>query len=166
LAQDFAGLKVANRGVSGDTTRGVRFRLKEDVIDLHPRAVVLLIGTNDLELGAAPELVSGNVKAILGELRASNSKLPVLVCKVMPSSETKSRPAGKIQSVNNLVDEFVAADPLFVRVDTYSIFADPKGNATPDLFPDLLHPNADGYAKWKAALLPAFAKIGITPAGQ
>ncbi|RYD73127.1 MAG: hypothetical protein EOP84_22040, partial [Verrucomicrobiaceae bacterium] len=46
LGKDFPGMKSANRGISGDTTRGVLFRLKEDVIDVHPRAVVLLIGTN------------------------------------------------------------------------------------------------------------------------
>ena len=163
LAQDFPGYKVANRGISGDTTRGVRFRLKEDVIDLHPRAVVLLIGTNDLELGAAPELVAANVKAILAELRASNPRLPVLVCRVMPSSEKKNRPAAKIQSLNTLVEEAASADPLFARVDTYALFADPNGDAKPEEFPDLLHPNAAGYAKWKAALVPVFTKLGVVP---
>jgi len=161
LPQDFAGIKVANRGISGDTTRGVEFRLKEDVVDVHPRAVVLLIGTNDLEFGTAPEEIADNTKAILAGLRASNPKLPVLVCKVMPSNEKKSRPTDKIQKINALVDEIVATDPLFVRIDTYSIFADQDGNAKAEEFPDLLHPNAGGYAKWKAALDPAFAKLGI-----
>src|SRR5581483_7987262 len=57
----FAGLKVANRGISGDTTRGVLIRLDEDVIALHPRAVVLLIGTNDLEEGADPDTIAANL---------------------------------------------------------------------------------------------------------
>src|SRR5215471_1248621 len=46
LAQTFPDMKVANRGIGGDTTRGVWFRLQDDVLDLDPRAVVLLIGTN------------------------------------------------------------------------------------------------------------------------
>src|SRR5713101_5919590 len=45
----FPGMKVANRGISGDTSRGVLIRVQEDVLALHPQAVVLLIGTNDLE---------------------------------------------------------------------------------------------------------------------
>jgi len=57
LAKDFPDLKVANRGISGDVTRGVLYRLKEDVLDLNPAAVVLLIGTNDLEDGGEPELM-------------------------------------------------------------------------------------------------------------
>src|SRR5580704_8643449 len=50
----FPGLKVANRGISGDTTRGVLIRLDTDVLALHPDGVVILIGTNDLEEGADP----------------------------------------------------------------------------------------------------------------
>ena len=45
--------KVANRGISGDTTRGVLIRMEEDVLSLNPSGVVLLIGTNDLEEGSA-----------------------------------------------------------------------------------------------------------------
>ena len=63
--------KVANRGISGDTTRGVLLRLEEDVLALDPAAVVLLIGTNDLEEGATPEVVAGNLKLILAALEAA-----------------------------------------------------------------------------------------------
>src|SRR5665213_1390667 len=52
LDGSFPGVKLANRGISGDTTRGVLFRMKEDVLGLHPGGVVILIGTNDLEDGA------------------------------------------------------------------------------------------------------------------
>ena len=58
LGAVFPGVKVANRGISGDTTRGVLIRLKEDVLDLNPRAVVMLIGTNDLEEKATPETIA------------------------------------------------------------------------------------------------------------
>jgi lysophospholipase L1-like esterase len=161
LAQDFPGLKVANRGISGDTTRGIRFRLKEDVIDLQPRAVNLLIGTNDIGLGATPELVAENVKAIIAELRAADPKLPIIACRVMPSDASKQRPADKIQRLNALVDEAVANDPLITRVDTFGIFASEQGNAKKEEFPDLLHPNAAGYAKWAEALQPVFQKLQL-----
>ncbi|MHA3775570.1 GDSL-type esterase/lipase family protein [Verrucomicrobiota bacterium sgz303538] len=161
LAKDFPDLKVANRGISGDTTRGVLFRLKEDVLDVKPRAVVLLIGTNDLGLGASPDVAAQNIRTILTNLRNSDRKLPVIVCKVMPSDPSKTRPADKIQRLNALVDQLVDADPLFVRVDTYNIFANEQGNAKKEEFPDLLHPNATGYAKWAEALRPVFEKLGI-----
>jgi lysophospholipase L1-like esterase len=161
LKQDFPGLKTANRGISGDVTRGVLCRLKEDVLDLDPKAVVLLIGTNDLEENGDPEVIARNVKLILDACRKRYPQMPVIVCKVMPSDASKRRPADKIQRLNALVDEVVKADPLFVRCDTWSIFANADGNAKPEEFPDLLHPNAAGYAKFAAALRPRFAQLGL-----
>src|SRR3990172_3547886 len=57
LGGAFPGVKVANRGISGDTTRGALIRLKDDVLALNPAGVVILIGTNDLEEMAEPEIV-------------------------------------------------------------------------------------------------------------
>jgi hypothetical protein len=51
----FEGLKAANRGISGDTTRGLLIRAADDALALDPAGIVLLIGTNDTELGVAPE---------------------------------------------------------------------------------------------------------------
>ena len=161
LGKAFPGLKTANRGISGDVTRGVLYRLKEDVLDLNPAAVVLLIGTNDLEEKGEPEVIASNVKLILAALKAHNPKMPVIVCRVMPSDPSKSRPADKIQQINALVDELVKADPQFISCDTYSIFANEQGNATKAEFPDLLHPNGAGYEKWAAALKPIFAKLHL-----
>src|SRR5687767_14138172 len=98
----FPGMKVANRGISGDTSRGVLIRVDEDVLDLQPAAVVLLIGTNDLEEKADPETIAGNVKLILAKLSQHNAKMPIVLCEVFPSSASKNRPADKIKKVNQL----------------------------------------------------------------
>ena len=74
LGGAFPGMKVANRGISGDTTRGVLIRLKDDVLALKPAAVVLLIGTNDLAEKAEPETIAGNLKLILAELKKHDSE--------------------------------------------------------------------------------------------
>jgi lysophospholipase L1-like esterase/dienelactone hydrolase len=164
LATDFPKLRAANRGISGDTSRGVGYRLKGDVLDLQPKAVVLLIGTNDLGLGAEPEVVAKNVTQIIRALRAAGGpQPPVIVCKVMPSDASKQRPADKIRRLNELVDTAIAEakDPQVIRVDTFSIFADENGNARKEEFPDLLHPNPIGYGKWRAALEPVFGKLGL-----
>lgn len=164
LAQDFPDLKVANRGIGGDTTRGVLYRLQADVLDLKPAAVVLLIGTNDIGLGAKPEDVADNIKLLLAAMKKSNPNMPVIVCKVMPSSAKKNRPADKIERLNTLVDDIVSSDPQFIRCDTWSIYADANGDSPQDEFPDLLHPNAIGYAKWTAALKPIFSRLNLEAA--
>lgn len=162
LATSFPGVKVANRGISGDTSRGVLLRLKEDVLALNPSAVVLLIGTNDLEENAMPWTVATNLRLILAALRAHDPALPVVVCAVMPSSATKKRPAFLIRRVNQLILEATVDQPQVTVLDTWKLFADAQNEAPVAEFPDLLHLNPPGYAKWAAALRPVFATLGLT----
>jgi lysophospholipase L1-like esterase len=162
LPAAFPGVKIANRGISGDTTRGVLIRLKDDVLVLEPKAVVLLIGTNDLDEGATPEIIAGNVKLILAALKAHSPRMPVILCQVFPSSASLRRPADQIKAVNTLYLAAVKNDAQVVPLDTWSLFADPNGDAKPSEFPDLLHPNRIGYAKWAAALDPLFATLRFT----
>jgi lysophospholipase L1-like esterase len=157
----FPGMKLANRGISGDTSRGVLIRLKEDVLALHPTAVVLLIGTNDLEEKADPEIIAGNLKLILNELSHYGSAMPIVLCQVFPSSSSKSRPVEKIKRLNQLYADAVKGDPQVILIETWVLFADAHGDAIPAEFPDLLHPNMAGYAKWAAALRPIFATLGF-----
>lgn len=155
----FPGLKLANRGISGDTTRGMLIRLQKDVVALNPSGVVMLLGTNDLEEGASPETIAGNVKLIIAELEEFSSEMPIVLCQVLPSSATKNRPAGKIQEINRLYGKTVYGDPQVILLDTWSLFANEDGDAKVEEFPDLLHPNEAGYAKWAAALRPILATL-------
>ena len=157
----FPGLKIANRGISGDTSRGVLIRLQEDVLALHPQAVVLLIGTNDLEEKASPETIAANLKLILAELARHDPKMPIVLCQVFPSSAAKSRPADQIKKINQLFASVAKGNRQVALLETWPLFADGKGDAIPAEFPDLLHPNLAGYAKWAAALRPIFATLGF-----
>ncbi|MBC8094838.1 MAG: DUF1080 domain-containing protein [Akkermansiaceae bacterium] len=161
MGGNFTGVKVANRGIGGDTTRGVLIRLQEDVLSLHPRAVVLLIGTNDLEENADPEIITANLKLILAALKQSDAKMPIVLCQVFPSSETKKRPADKIKILNQLYAAAVKGDPQITLIETWTLFADAQGDAKLAEFPDLLHPNEAGYEKWADALYPIFATLGF-----
>ena len=165
LGGSFPGLKVANRGIGGDTTRGVLIRLREDVLALHPSGVVLLIGTNDLDDNADPETVAANLKLILAALKEHNAKMPVILCQVFPSSATMHRPADKIKRLNELYAAAVRGDPQVTLIETWPLFADADGDAKLEEFPDLLHPNKTGYAKWAAALRPIFATLGFLETG-
>jgi lysophospholipase L1-like esterase len=162
LGAAFPGVKVVNRGISGDTTRGVLIRLQEDVLSLSPAAVVLLIGTNDLEEGATPDVIVGNLKLILADLEKSDPHMPIVLCQVFPSSATKKRPRAAIEQVNALYLKAVKGDAQVTVVETWPLFADADGDAIADEFPDLLHPNEIGYGKWAAALRPVFATLGLS----
>ena len=159
----FPGAKLANRGISGDTTRGMLLRLADDCLALDPAGVVMLMGTNDLEEGAEPETIAGNVKAIISAIESKNPRTPIIVCQVFPSAADKQRPAEKIKKLNALVAEQVKGDPRVRLVDTWTLFANGDGDAKAEEFPDLLHPNPKGYAKWVAAIRPVLETLDLVP---
>jgi lysophospholipase L1-like esterase len=161
LGAAFPGVKIANRGINGDTSRGILLRLDEDVLSLKPRAVVLLIGTNDLEEGATPEIIASDVKLILADLKRHNPSMPVVLNLIFPSAASVKRPADAIRATNALLLEAVKGDPQVIPLDTYRLFADANGDAPSAEFPDLLHPNDTGYARWASALQPVFATLGL-----
>ena len=165
LQSSFPGLRVANRGISGDTTRGMLIRLDEDVIALNPSAVVMLMGTNDLADKATADQIAGNVKLILDALRDHNPAMPVILCRVMPSSSEKSRSAEDIQEINTQLAAVAKGDEGITVIDTWTLFANEAGDARIEEFPDLLHPNDLGYAKWAAGLRPVFATLGLMETG-
>ena len=161
MGNSFPGVKVANRGISGDTTRGMLIRLKEDVLTLNPSGVVMLMGTNDLEELVSPSVIANNIKLIVASLKQHNAEMPIVLCRILPSSATKTRPAEKIQETNALIAKAVKGDPQVTVLDTWTLFANAQGDAKVDEFPDLLHPNEKGYAKWAMALRPVLATHGF-----
>ena len=104
-------------------------RLQEDVLALDPAAVVLLIGTNDLEEGATPEIAAANLKLILAGLEKANPRMPIVLCQVFPSSATKKRPADQIKAMNALYRAAVKNDAQVTYLETWPLFADASGDA-------------------------------------
>jgi len=160
LADFFPGMKVANRGISGDVTRGVLYRMQDDVILLKPKAVVLLIGTNDLGSGGTPEDAAYNIEEILHRLHWERPDMPLILCLVMPRAPQYAK---RVQKLNQLIQEAAIKFPTCRICDTWSIYVQPNGGVTRDEFPDLLHPNQKGYKKWAEALRPILIDLELLP---
>jgi len=124
----------------------------------------LLIGTNDLEDQAEPEVAAENLRLIIAQLKQHSATMPVVLCRVFPSSASKKRPMEKIVKLNALYDAIAREEPQITILDTWALFAGPHGDARESEFPDLLHPNAVGNAKWAAALRPILETLGLMPA--
>ena len=157
VAQYFPQYKVANRGISGDTTLGLMDRLDEDVVQLSPRALVLLIGTNDLGAGAAPEAVATNIATIVDYVRQHNPGCLVVLCRIMPRGAVPGHFPEKIRVLNAKIDALARRRKNVTLCDTWSIFADASGQPSRSEFPDMLHPNEIAHAKWAIALKRIFA---------
>lgn len=154
--EDLADLhvKVANRGIGGDTTPNLLYRLQDDVLSLHPRGLVILIGTNDLGEHTPPSDIADNLKVMLKEIRAEYPKIPIAWCLVMPRKGDEDYPA-RIKELNTRIEEIAKSDGNITICDTFTPLATPEGTSIAEDFnPDRLHPNANGYKVWRAQLLP------------
>jgi len=164
LGTDFAdlGVKVANRGISGDTTPNLVHRLQDDVLALRPRAVVLLIGTNDLGENTPPEQIAANIAAVHRRVRAAAPKIPFAFCLVMARRGNNGYPE-RIRDLNARIATLAKADPLATLCDTFTPLAQADGASKPEAYvPDRLHLNATGYGVWRDAMRPILAgwKLG------
>lgn len=158
---NFEGVKLANRGIGGDTTRGMLIRLEEDVLALNPSAIVLLLGTNDIEVAIAPDAIGRNFEKIIAAIKKHSTEVPIVLCRMFPSSPEKDRPAETIQKVNALYEAAVKNDSQVTVLDTWTLYAQEDGNCDPKWFKDKLHLNPEGYARWAASLRPVFATLGF-----
>jgi lysophospholipase L1-like esterase len=160
LEQDFAGLgvKVANRGIGGDTTPNLVYRLQDDVLALRPRGLVILIGTNDLAADTSPVQIAANLRVMLERIRASDPTMPIVWCLVMPRGADEDFPT-RIRDLNARIVALARSDPHSTLCDTFTPLARPDGTSKPEDFnPDRLHLNAKGYAIWHEVLAPILAE--------
>ena len=158
----FGNLKVVNRGISGDTSRGLLLRLQQDVIDLDPAAVVLMIGANDLAEKAKADVIFSNVKNIIKRLKSHSSKMPIVLCETFPCAPDDYRPVKEIKRVNQFYFEEWSEDSQVKIAKTYSLFAGGDGASLPKYMPDRVHPNLQGYEVWAREMKKVFEEIGIS----
>jgi acyl-CoA thioesterase I len=161
----FPGKPYVNRGISGQTTPQMLVRFRQDVIDLKPKDVVLLAGTNDIAENTGKmtlQETEGNL-ASMSELARANG-IRVVLCSVLPASEFSwhkgLEPGPKIKALNEWIKSYAAKNG-FVYVDYYSHMADNQGGLPPELSPDGVHPNKTGYA-----VMAPLAEAGIAAAAK
>jgi lysophospholipase L1-like esterase len=153
----FPGKPYINRGISGQITPQMLLRFYPDVVLLHPKAVVILAGTNDIggSMGPVPtDTTEGYLMAMADISRANNIKvvlaslLPVCDYHQPPDSrgpaQTQLRPPEKILALNDWMQAYAIKNNL-VYLDYYSATVDDKGMFKAELTADGLHPNAAGY---------------------
>jgi len=152
----FPGKPYINRGISGQTTPQMLIRFRSDVIDLGPKVVVILAGTNDIAGNTGPttlEAIEGNLKS-MAELATANG-IRVVLASVLPVSDyelrdgkpltqTVRRPPAHILALNTWLKAFAKAHG-HLYLDYFSAMVDDKGFLKNELSDDGLHPNADGY---------------------
>src|SRR5215470_6449180 len=169
LADYFPGKPYVNRGISGQTTPQMLVRFREDVLDLQPKAVVILAGTNDIAGNTGPmtlDQIEANYTS-LAELAAA-SHVKVIYASVLPVNNYTEkaqeffagRSPDKILALNRWLRNYCSAHGC-VFLDYFSAMVDDKGLLKKDLAADGLHPNVAGYK-----VMAPLAEAAIAQAAQ
>ncbi len=166
----FAPWKPLDLGVSGETTEEVLWRLLNGELDgIHPKVVMLMIGTNNLgHYGdEKPEWVAAGIKKILETIRAKQPKAKILLLAIFPrAAGPQDAIRRKVDEVNRLLPAMADGQTIFF-LDIGPKFLDAQGNLPKEVMPDLLHPNAKGYQIWIDAVGPKLEEMmgsGLAPA--
>jgi lysophospholipase L1-like esterase len=171
LTEFFPNKPYINRGIGGQTTPQMLVRFREDVINLQPKVVVILAGTNDIAGNTGPmtlDQIEANYTS-LAELAAAN-QIRVVFSSVLPvhnytpqSQELfAQRPPAKILELNRWLKGYCAVHGC-VYLDYFSAMVDDKGFLKKDFAEDGLHPNLAGY-KIMAPLAEAAITQALSPA--
>jgi lysophospholipase L1-like esterase len=155
LEDYFPGKPYVNRGIGGQTTPQMLVRFRQDVINLEPKVVIILAGTNDIAGNTGPmriEDIEADLASLADLARTNNIKL--IYSSVLPvhnyTERSKDffaqRSPEKILLMNNWLRSYCAvAIHGCTYLDYFSAMVDDKGLMKKDLADDGLHPNAAGY---------------------
>ena len=153
LEQSFPGKPFVNRGIGGQTTPQMLLRFRPDVIDLSPKVVVILAGTNDIAGNTGP-MTTAEIEAnftTMAELARAHG-IRVVFSSVLPVNNYSQRsklmfplrPPAHILELNRWLKNYCEQNGC-IYLDYFSDMVDDKGLLKADLAEDGLHPNAKGY---------------------
>ncbi|MER3373674.1 MAG: SGNH/GDSL hydrolase family protein [Allomuricauda sp.] len=152
-----------NRGISGQTTPQMLLRFRQDVIDLNPKIVVILAGTNDIAGNTGPmtlEQIRDNILSMV-ELAKVNNISPI-VCSVLPAYDYPWRPGLqpniKIPKLNTLLKN-MASEQGVMYLDYFSAMADDRNGLPKALTTDEVHLTKAGYAEMERLVQKAIAQV-------
>lgn len=146
----FADRGYVERGISGQTTPQMLTRFRADVVNLEPKAVVILAGTNDIAGNSGPatnQMIEDNL-ASMAEIAAAND-IRVILASILPAYDYPwnpgLQPAGRIAAINAWLRNY-AEDNDHIYLDYYSALVDDRGGMQERYTTDGVHVTAEGYA--------------------
>ena len=154
----FSGNNYVDRGVSGQNTTQMLARFDKDIVDLNPKVVVIMGGTNDLAQGVTKKQILANITAMAEKADAAGIK--VVLCSVTPCNDNYSKLSPKnkgphIIELNGMIKEYVDSKGFTYCNYWPALVADDQLALHPDYcLYDHLHPGPDGYDVMEAIIKP------------
>jgi len=150
----YAKLNAFDFGNSGDTVAGLIWQVENGQVDgLHPKLVVLLIGTNNLGHGT-PEQIADGIKVLVAAYQKHCPESAILLQGIFPRGEKPTDPIrAKIKAINEIISQYADGKKV-IYLDFGDRFLQPDGALSKEIMPDSLHPSAKGYQIWADAIQP------------
>jgi lysophospholipase L1-like esterase len=154
----FGHLKTANFGIAGDTTQGVLYRLQNgEGQGFSPKAVMLMIGTNNTRMNTPAEIAEG-IGAVVLELRKDFPTAKILLLAVFPRSGPRDPVRSDIAEINKRISKLHDGKSVHY-LDIGAKFLDADGNIPTEVMQDALHPSTKGYEIWAEAVKEPLARL-------
>lgn len=145
----FKGKPYINRGIGGQTTPQMLVRFRADVIDLNPKVVVILAGTNDIAGNTGPitlSAIAGNIMS-MAELAQANG-IKVILASVLPAFDYAWKPGLepniKIPKLNKMIKDYADKKGM-IYLDYFTPMVDERNGMKKAYSEDGVHPNLLGY---------------------
>lgn len=162
--QFFTENNYVGRGISGQVTTQMLARFQRDVVDLKPKVVLILAGTNDIARNQGPislENIAGNIQSMC-EIAKANKIKPV-ICSILPAAEYGWRKeienvGDKIIEVNKMLQDYAKKNKI-AYLDYHSKMVDERKGLPLKYSKDGVHPTAEGYAVMEEMAKPFIEKV-------
>lgn len=156
----YGAYKPANFGIGGDRTQHVLWRITNGELEtIKPKAVVLMIGTNNVGADTAEGIAKG-VTVIVETIRAKQPQAKILLLAVFPRGEKAAPNPGrdKLKEVNKIIAKLDDGKNIHF-LDIGEKFMQADGSLTKEIMPDFLHLSSAGYQIWADAITPKLAEL-------
>ena len=156
----FGSYTPVNFGIGGDRTQHVLWRIENGELEgIKPKAVVLMIGTNNSGTDPAEGTARGVTK-IVETIRQKQPQAKILLLAIFPRGEKPNPNPGRDKNiaVNKIISKLDDGKHVFF-LDIGDKFLQPDGTLLKTIMPDLLHLSAAGYQIWADAIGPKLAEL-------
>ena len=160
LQEEFGAFRPVNLGIGGDWLQNVRWRVENGVLHkVHPKALVLLIGTNNISANLTPDEIAQGIDSLLKAIHAKVPACDILLLGILPRGESIEDSVNETIRQTNAKLALLADNKRVFYLDVGSKLVEPDGSISSEIMPDKLHVAGPGYIRWMEAMKPTLDRL-------